>query len=60
VNRIPPNVLDCDWIGSRTNDSGSKCYVEMAGDANLAEPGRTWRFTTPNFAAAAVMIPSRI
>ena len=28
----------------------------MVGDANIAEPSLTWRFTTKNFAAVAAMI----
>jgi hypothetical protein len=32
----------------------------MAGDANVAGAGRTWRFTTKNFEAGAATIQTRI
>ena len=53
LTEFSPTGLVCDLILSRTNDSGSKCYVGMAGDANLAEPWRPWRFIPRNFVATA-------
>ena len=47
-------------ILSCTDDSGSKCYGGMGGDANLVETDRTWRFTIKNFAAEAAMIQRKI
>ena len=54
-----PNVPGFDSSASRTKDFVSKCYAEMAGNANAAAPCQTLKSITANFVATPVMTQNK-
>jgi len=54
-----PNILRFDSSASRTKDFVSKCYAEMAGNANVAARCQTLKSITKNFVATPGMTVSQ-